>query len=119
MEKILIVSKIIIGIEPTLYGFNNEGRWFKKSFSERLANQLNTMCKENNLAYEVYPATEYYRNVQDFNEEYDLLLLSPYIVDRIALKSLDKNTYYILSIDEFEKGETSKIIEFLKNRSPE
>ena len=115
MKKILIISKIIIGIQPTLYGFDDEDRLLKKPMSKRLCDQLNQAFKKNGLAYEAYPDTAYYRDVEDLTEEYELLLLSPYIVDRLDFKQLADDSYYILSIEEFEEGKTEDILLFLDN----
>lgn len=105
----------MIGPQSTLYGFDDEDRLFKKSFSGRLCNHLNQAFKENDLPYEAYPNTTYYRDIADLTEEYDLLLLSPYIVDRIDFKQLADDSYYILSIDEFEGGKTEEVLLFLNN----
>lgn len=115
MKKLLIVPKIIIGVQPIRYGFDDNDRLFKKLLSKRLCDNLNNRFKENHLDYKAYSETNYYRNVKDLTEDYNLLLLSPYVVDRVDFNQLNDDSYYILSIDEFEEGKTDKILLFLNN----
>ncbi|MDN6162528.1 MAG: hypothetical protein L0I79_07115 [Atopostipes sp.] len=115
MKKILVISKIKIGSQSILYGFDDEDRLFRKAMSKRLCDHLNRIFKDKELSYEAYRDTTYHRDVSNLMDRYDLLLLSPYIVDRIDFKQLEDESYYILSIDEFEKGKTDRILQFLSN----
>lgn len=117
MKKILVISKIKIGPQSILYGFDDEDRLFKKAMSKRLCDHLNRIFKEKELSYEAYRDTTYHRDLEDLTEKYELLLLSPYIIDRIDFKQLEDDSYYILSIDEFEEGKTAQILLFLNNRT--
>ncbi len=99
MKKIIIISKAIVGARPAPFGYN--GIFLKKSLREKLQDKLNKYFKDNNIDY-MAETDESYKDIKELIAEgYDKVLISPYIKDKIDLKNIDNNKYYVLTYEEF------------------
>ncbi len=108
LKNIIIIAKVIVGARPNPFGMDRGLNIFKKSLSETL--------KEKNMDYEVYVDSTYDGPKKLIQDEDTLLLISPYIKDKVDIDGISKNNYYILSENEFNDGYVEDIITYLENK---
>lgn len=115
MKNIIIVSKAVTGIRPNPFGPEGRLNIFKKSQSETLKENLNQKFKEKNMSYKA--AIDFtFDSLEDLiRDGASLILISPYIKERIDMSNISKNQYYILSEKEFNEGYTENIISYLED----
>ncbi|GAB6169564.1 hypothetical protein JCM1393_20240 [Clostridium carnis] len=116
MRSIIIISKVNIGISPgARVGINRKGlNIFKKTLSTSLKDNLKEKLIEENMDYNVEVDNSYDNCENIIKKGVNLLLISPYIKDKIDIKNINKKYYYILSEKEFNEGYVEDIIEYLK-----
>lgn len=108
LKNIIIIAKVIVGARPNPFGMDGGLNIFKKSLSETL--------KEKNMDYEVHVDSTYDDLKNLIQDEDTLLLISPYIKDKVDIDGISKNNYYILSENEFNNGYVEDIITYLENK---
>lgn len=116
MKDIIIIAKVIVGARPNPFGMDGGLNIFKKSLSETLKEKLNQKLKEKNMDYEVHVDSTYDDLKNLIQDEDTLLLISPYIKDKVDIDGISKNNYYILSENEFNDGYVEDIITRLENK---
>lgn len=113
MRKIVIVSKVISGVRPNPFGLDGSGNPFKKSFSEKLKEELNNSFKEKNMDYTVEIDTEFDPLEKIIKNGAYKILISPFIKDAVNLDEIKKDDYYILNEDEFSNCVIDNILKEL------
>ncbi|CUU49427.1 hypothetical protein [Clostridium beijerinckii] len=116
MKDIIIIAKVIVGVRPNPFGMDGGLNIFKKSLSEILKEKLNQKLKEKNMDYKVNVDSTYDDLKNLIQDEDTLLLISPYIKDKVDIEDISKNNYYILSENEFNDGYVEDIITHLENK---
>ncbi len=126
MRKIVIVPKAHNSRQvienprggKSIIGLDRGINIFKKSFSEKLEENLIKELKENNLDYNV-EIDRFYGPIEFLvNEEDDLVLISPYIKNIVDTSNMERSNYYLLNENEFLEGNVENIIKHLvKNNS--
>ena len=126
MRKIVIVPKAHNSRQvienprggKSIIGLDRGINIFKKSFSEKLEENLIKELKENNLDYSV-EIDRFYGPIEFLvNEEDDLVLISPYIKNIVDTSNMERSNYYLLNENEFLEGNVENIIKHLvKNNS--
>ena len=126
MRKIVIVPKAHNSRQvienprggKSIIGLDRGINIFKKSFSEKLEENLIKELKENNLDYNV-EIDRFYGPIEFLvNEEDDLVLISPYIKNIVDMSNMERSNYYLLNENEFLEGNVENIIKHLvKNNS--
>jgi hypothetical protein len=114
MKNIIIVPQAITGIRPNPYGYNGEGQLFKKTLAQKLCDNLNRDFKKENINYKACVDTQCDEDINELAGQYELILISPHIIDRVNISQTNKDSYYILNSNEFDEGNTNKIISFLR-----
>lgn len=116
MKNIIIIAKVIVGGRPNPFGMDRGLNIFKKSLSETLKEKLNQKLKEKNMDYKVHVDSTYDDLKNLIQDEDTLLLISPYIKDKVDIDGINKNNYYILRETEFNDGYVEDIITYLENK---
>ncbi|WP_026885560.1 hypothetical protein [Clostridium beijerinckii] len=119
MKNIIIIAKVIVGARPNPFGMDRGLNIFKKSLSETLKEKLNQKLKEKNMDYAVHVDSTYDSLKNLIQDEDTLLLISPYIKDKVDIGGISKNNYYILTEKEFNDGYVEDIITYLENKKRE
>ncbi|MEW8974011.1 MAG: hypothetical protein AB2375_07435 [Tissierellaceae bacterium] len=114
MKKIVIVSKVIVGIRPNPFGLDQGANIFKKSLSENLKENLEQELKEKSMDYKVFIDYTYDSLKSLIQDGASLLLISPYIKGYVDINNIDEDKYYILSEKEFNTGYVNDIISYLE-----
>lgn len=114
IKKIVIVSKVIVGMRPNPFGLDQGVNIFKKSLSENLKENLEQELKEKSMDYKVVIDSTYDNLESLIQDEASLLLISPYIKGYVDTNNIDEDKYYILSEKEFNTGYINDIIDYLE-----
>ena len=114
MKNIIIISKVVVNAKPIRVGFDQNINPFKKRLSTSLEASLKESLTKENLEYTVSIDQTYDTCKELIENGADLILISPYVKTMVDLSNLDKNSYYLLSITEFEDSNVDNIINFIK-----
>ncbi|ELC8442626.1 hypothetical protein QYB59_001653 [Clostridium perfringens] len=120
MSNIVIISKIIVSAIPNPFSMDVELNFFKKSLSQILKDKLNKRLTQENMNYVMFVDCTYddcEKIIKEVSmiDATSLLLISPYIKDKIRVSDSEKKNYYILSEKEFNYAYIEDIINYIKN----
>jgi len=115
MKNIVVLAKVIVGIRPNPFGMDGGLNIFKKSSSETLKNKIKERLIQENMDYDVLVDTTYDTCETIINNGASLILISPYIKDKVEVKNLNPKSYYMLNENEFNNAYVEDVITYIKN----
>lgn len=113
--NIVIVSKTIVGVRPVPIGIDRGGNIFKGTLSGALKNNLKERLSEEKIDCNIEVDRTYDNCETMVKRGVNLILVSPYVKDKVDMDRVHKNHLYVLSEKEFNKGYVENIVEYIKN----
>lgn len=109
MKNVVIVPKVAI---PRAFGL--DGRFlFKKSWSRQFKEKLNKRFLESGMNYQASVDITYEDLETLLSQGANVLLISPYIKNKVNTDNLNSGDYYVLSRDEFNNTQVEDVLKFL------